>query len=143
MSAKRTKRADDLLVRTGIVDKYGFQLHVHIDHARGQAVSRSSSVWLELEGEFNEPVAGSARFSIHVVPGNPGDLSEEGIPSVGSWTRIRPLAQGLVSVTDHEFGMLMHLANADKLTSIGLAFTPPFRNHALIIRASFGNEPIE
>lgn len=143
MATRKINRADALLDRVGVIDKCDVQVHIHIDRARGQATTRKSSFWLELEGTLTEPVTGSTRFSLHVIPGDPGDLSEGGIPSLGSWTRVRPMLRGLVRVTDVEFSVLTQLANANRLTAIGLAFHQPFRNHALIVRTSFGSGNVE
>lgn len=143
MPTKTTKQTHLLQDRLGVIDKCDLQVHIHVDHPRGRLPTRISSVWLELEGVLNEAVSDSTRFSLHVLPGNPGDLSEGGLPSIGSWIRVRPMLQGVVNVTDAEFSVLMQLASAGKLTTIGLAFAKPFRNHALIMRVSFGSESVE
>ena len=140
---KTSARKSELLPRSGIVTVARIDMHIYADKQRGSVRERKSSIHIDVMGEFTEPVSGITKFSIltHPVPMPAAGQAE--IPCIGSFTRFKPIAQGVVELSVDEFQNLMLLATSGKLRSCYVAFNTPYRGHALIVSVSFSSGPPE
>ena len=109
----QSKRAlpSTLLTRCGGVSSWQASLHVLAERRRGGPRERKSSVWLTLEGEWTEPVAGGFSLCVSRVSrlGAVRRPSFRPVPSVGRFIRTKPVMDGVVELSDKEFDFVVAL----------------------------------
>jgi len=144
MTKQKTKnRKSDLLSRYGTVHDTRIDLNIQAERLHGNLYQRKSSIYVDVIGEFTEPVSGVTQFSILTFPVEKPELGKTVIPSIGSFIRIKPTAQSVIELSLEEFQNLMQLAASGKLRSCYLAFNEPFRGRASIVSISFSSDPPE
>lgn len=129
-----------LLTREGIITGWRASLHVYAQQQRGRPRDRTGRPWLVLEGELTEPVTGVSGFSIHMFPVNEPSVGQAEIPSVGSFIRTKPVLEGVVELSEPEFGFIATLLSSGRVTSCSLAFQQPHYGRALIASINFSSE---
>lgn len=133
----------EILSRTIRVDSAGLGVTRHAEKRRGEAARFADFCWIELWGEADEPLRDICEFGVSV---HESDREEPGTsvpPSVGAIIQIKPTIQAVVQLASSGFDRAWMLAVSGQLRYCYLAFTRPVRRSALIVSASFSNEPEE
>lgn len=136
----RKRRSDELLQRSGDIKRLRASLSIRADKPRSLPPERVTMLTMNIEGEFTEPVAGTAQFSIMAyVNANPV-VGKKEVPSIGAFIAIKPVLQGVIDLSQSEFQSLLTMASTGMLRSCYFAFTKPRYRSALIVTADFNSK---
>ncbi|WP_247308698.1 hypothetical protein [Ralstonia pseudosolanacearum] len=132
-----------MLQRSGDVKRLRASLGIRADRPRSLPPERVTMLTMHIEGEFTEPVGGTSQFSIMAyVNANPVVGMRE-VPSIGAFTAIKPVLQGVIDLSPSEFQSLLTMASARMLRSCFFAFTKPRYRSALIVTADFNSKTVD
>lgn len=135
----RRSPKDEWLRRVGLVESWGGYMYLSADRERS-GVERRSMHGLKLKGALTDPVAGVSAFELTVCSDPRACASSTDVPAIGSWLKAKPVLDGLVMLSEREFDLVLALAVAGKLASIGVRFQKPHYGSGLITRVDFSSE---
>ena len=140
---KRTKSRRSLptiLAREIHVASTTFHVFVHAVKPRGGTPTVESSPHLEMSGRFAEPIRGVQTMNVSVHADETGEPGRSAPPSIGGILQVLPELQVVVRVPIANFDRLWSLATAGLLKYVRVAFTEPYRRHALVVSVQFSNK---
>ncbi|VVE46512.1 hypothetical protein PCE31106_04418 [Pandoraea cepalis] len=138
---RKRQSTTTLLSRDGVITSWRASLFVYAERRRGGPRERKGRAWLVVEGELTEPVAGVSGYSIHMFPGNEPSVGQSEIPSVGSFIRTKPMMEGVIELSEREFGFISTLLSSGRVLFCSVAFQPPRYGRALIASIDFSSAP--
>lgn len=96
--------------------------------------------WLELRGQFEEPVKGVSRLHISNYPREPLTVGSARPASVGAIVGMKPEMVVVLTWSNADFDRLWAMALAGRIGFVHLVFTKPQYNSGLVTSASFSSE---
>ena len=143
MKGRRKIKRQTNLMRYGAVKNWRANIGVHVEKSRGHLPERACGSWLELSGDFSEPVVGVSAFTVLAHPNPEVSLGSTEPPCIGVFIEAKPVMQAVVAFSDGEFDRLLALAVSNQIRSIFFSFTPPHWRRAEIVNIDFSTRTVE
>ena len=137
-SKRRRARAPDVISREITVTSFALHVFTRVDTPRGLPASIESGPWLELRGEFDEPLRDVRAARVNAHPEESARVEREPT-SIGALIGLRPVADIVVALPPADFDRVWMLTLAGQARFVHVIMTLPKWRSALVKNISFAN----
>lgn len=116
-----------------------FYVSTHADKPRGREPEIASGAWIDVHGEYDEPILDARSVTMTLHPEAKWTPGPNPPPSIGGIVQFRPHLQAVVHLPIAEFDRAWSLAISGHLKFCYFACTEPRKRYSAIVSVAMSN----